>query len=61
MGDNKDKKISLWTILYYIVYVFLWIIYILVEIICTTIEVIASIFLGISFIKSTRRKKKWFF
>lgn len=61
MEDNKDKKISLWTILYNIVYVFLWIIYILVEIICTTIEVIASIFLGISFIKSTRRKKKWFF
>lgn len=62
MEENEKKKISFWTILYYIVYVLLWIIYILVEFICTTIEVIASIFLGVSIIKSTRkRKKRWFF
>lgn len=62
MEENQNKKISIWTILYYIAYVFLWIIYILVEFICTTIEVIATILFGISVIRTTKkRKKKWFF
>ena len=62
MEENQNKKISIWTILYYIAYVFLWIIYILVEFICTTIEVIATILFRISVIRTTKkRKKKWFF
>ena len=61
MEDNKNK-ITIGKVLYYILYAILWVIYILIEFICTTIEVIATIFLGASIIKSTRkRKKKWFF